>query len=183
MASTLQITVKDSRSQTDLARFIKSTRSPREQCIALAKFFQRAAAGLEHINFDIQTGAASTRASQTITLTYGSIAGSDTVTVAGQVLTCVTGTPSTHQFKKVTDGTATAANLAALINADSGTKLTVSATSSGAIVTVTALNPGEEGNFVTLATSNASGFALGAATLAGGLGGADTVAVNYSRGL
>jgi hypothetical protein len=182
MASTLLITVKSNRSTADLARFVKAATTPRDGVIALSKFFTRAAAGLETCSIDVQTGAAPVRASGTLTLTYASITTGDTCVIAGRTLTCVTGTPAaTQQWKKVTDATVTAAGLVTLINSDAVTKLVVSATSALGVVTITALTAGEEGNFVTVVGS--TGMVASAATLASGVGGADSVKVTYSRGL
>ena len=183
MAGTLQIIVKTARSSTDLGRFITGANNPRNGASMLAKYFQRVAAGLETCSITVNTGASPVFASGTATLSYADIVNLDTITVAGQVLTCVTGTPTGAQFKKVTSATVTAANLAALINANAVTKLAVYATAASGVVTIKAQEPGEEGNFVTLATSNAVGFVLSAATLANGAGGGDAAPVTYSRGL
>ena len=179
----LNISIRSPRTLAQLATELTSQKEGRDQCLLLSRFFKRAACGLETINFDIASGAESVKASQTITLTYASIANNDTVTVAGTALTCVTGTPTGAQFKKVTDGTTTAANLAALINSNTTTSKKVSATSSGAVVTVKAVEAGEAGNTLTLATSNGTGFGLGAATLASGAGAADEAGSTYSIGL
>lgn len=185
MASSLVITVNSARSQADNGpRHIKSTTLPREEMRALAHYFSRLADGLENANVSVQSAAlAPVRATGTITLTFASIANNDTVTIAGTVLTCVTGTPAGPQFKKVTDGPTTAANLAALINSNATLSKLVFATSSGSVVTLTCLASGTIGNLVTQATSNGTGFVLSAATLTTGAGGAETAPVSYSRGL
>lgn len=118
------------------------------------------------------------RASGTMTLTYASIANNDTCAVGGTTLTCVTGTPSgSAQFKKVTDATATAANLVAAINANTTTSKLVSATSAAGVVTVTAHAAGTIGNKVALVGS--TGIVADVAALASGAGGAGSVAVSY----
>lgn len=182
--STLVITLQSPRSVADLGRYIKDTNDPRGQAKTLAVFFERVASGLEAANFDVQTSAAApVRASGTVTLTYASVAANDTVTLGGTALTCVTGTPTSSQFKKVTDGPTTAANLAATINAHSTLSKLVSAKAASGVVTVTALTVGAVANQFTLATSNGTGFVLSAAVLASGAGGSETAAVNYGRGL
>lgn len=182
--STLVITLQSPRSVADLARYIKSTSAPRDEARALAHLFEKLASGLEAGNFDVQTSAAApVRASGTVTLTYASISANDTVTLGGTALTCVTGTPTSSQFKKVTDGPTTAANLAATINAHTTLSKLVSATAAAGVVTVKALMPGAIANQFTMATSNGTGFVLSAAVLANGAGGAETVALNYGRGL
>lgn len=184
---TFVITISTPRAVQDLTdRFQKDTGSPRNEAIALAKWFESIAAGGEpgNTSFDVQNSAsAPVRAHGTITLTYASISANDTVTLGGTVLTCVTGTPSGAQFKKVTDGPTTATNLAALINANTTLNKLVSAAAASGVVTLTALTPGAIGNQFTLATSNGTGFALSpSAALGSGAGGCETAAVNYSRG-
>jgi hypothetical protein len=122
------------------------------------------------------------RASGTLTVVYASLAAANTVTVAGTVLTCIdTGTPTSAQFKKETSGTVTAANLAAAINGNSAIAARVSATSSGAVVTVRAHVPGTVGNLIPL-VSSAGGVTVSAATLASGAGGADEAPLSFSFG-
>lgn len=118
------------------------------------------------------------RASGTMTVVFASLAANDTVAVAGTTLTCVSGTASANQFQKVTDGTVTAANLAAAINASAAINR-VSATSSAAVVTVTAHASGTVGNLIAL-TSSGAGVTLSGANLANGAGGADETPVTYT---
>ena len=73
---------------------------------------------------------------QTITLT--SVVATDAVTVGETTFTCVASGATGDQFNVGIDDTATAVNLAAKINALEG----VTATSDGAVVTVTADAPG-----------------------------------------
>lgn len=120
------------------------------------------------------------RASGTMTIVFATLAANDTVTVAGTTLTCVTSAPGANQFQKVTDGTVTAANLAAAINASAAINR-VSATSSGAVVTVTAHQAGTVGNLIPL-VSSAGGVTLSGAVLASGAGDADEAPVAYSFG-
>jgi len=92
--------------------------------------------------------------SHTITLTYASIADQDTVSVHGVVLTCFTGAALTEkaQFKKETDGPATATNLADLITAIFDTTTGVSASAASGVVTITGAS--------SVQTDNATGFAI-----------------------
>lgn len=103
------------------------------------------------------------------TLTLASVIATDVCTVNGQAFTCVASGATVNQFNVGATDTATAANLAAAINASNNTAVTgyVLATSSGAIVTITAQVPGLEGNAITLATSDAT-ITVSGATLAGG---------------
>lgn len=183
MAASLIIKINSPLTSAQIQRAIRSTTDARGQCERLKHLFTRLECGASAANFSVQTAAAATAAAkQTITLTYASIANADTVTIAGVVLTCVTGTPAGVQFKKVTDATVTAANLVALINATATLNIYGWAANVAGVVTFTAHEAGLAGNFITVATSNATGFGLGAATLAGGTGGAQTKAISCSRG-
>lgn len=183
--SSLVVTIKSARTGLDLAdRFNRPSSHPRAQVRQLIAHLEGAEGGCENISFDIQTGAADpVAASGTATLTYASIAAADTVTVAGVVLTCVTGAPSGAQWQKVTDGPTTAANLAALINSNATTSSYVYAVASGSVVTVKCLVKGPIGNLVTLASSNGVGVAVSGAVLAGGAGGGLVAPTTYSLGL
>lgn len=181
--ASLVITITSPRSVADLARFIEDTSNPRNQCRKLAHFFQRAGAGDETCSFYVQTSATEqVRAHQTLTLTYASIADMDTFVLGGTTITCVTGTPSgSAQFKKVTDLGTTTANLVACVNANTTLNKLVFASRALGVVTFTALTPGVVGNQIPLVGS--TGMVAGAATLASGAGGHETVPVSFSRGL
>lgn len=181
MAGSVFITLKTS--DSDVAKRVTNAVSgKRMECLVDVRNQVQAALGRtsnDTVDVQYNTTVAAVNASSTVTLTYASVANNDTVTVAGTTLTCVTGTPSGAQFKKEVDGTTTAANLAALINSNTTLNKVVRASSAAAVVTVTCLVPGTIGNLVTLATSNATGFALSAAALANGAGGPTAVAVSF----
>jgi phage tail sheath gpL-like len=183
MASTLVITVKSGRPVADnRSRFVKDASDPRGECRVLEHLFERLKSGLETgASFTVSSSAnAPVQASGTVTAVNASISANDTVTVAGTVLTAKSSGATGAQFNKGGTSTITATNLAAAINANC---TVVSASSVGAVVTVTCNTAGAVGNFVTLATSNGTGFTISAATLASGAGGAEAAAVSYSRGL
>lgn len=185
MANTsLVIVVTSARTIANLGGFIKDASEPREEMRGLRHLFERLSGGLEKASVTVQSSAsAPVRATGTLTLTFASIANNDTVTIAGTVLTCVTGTPSGAQFKKVTDGPTTAVNLAALINSNATLSLLMKAVAVSSVVTCTINTVGAIGNQATLATSNSGGIAVSAANFATGAGGAETSPVAYSRGL
>lgn len=100
----------------------------------------------------------------------------DTITVNGVVFTAQSGaaTLGTGTFRAATSNDATAASLAAQINAHADLEDVVLATVVNAIVTVTALDSGSGGNAITLAYADLGGGNIGAsvsgATLTGGDG-------------
>lgn len=118
-------------------------------------------------------------AAATATITYASIANTDTIVILGVTLTCVTGTPTTDQFKKQTDATVTAANLVTAINANTTLAKYVVATSSLGVVTITAKQKGSAANYWKDITATGSGIALVQWT--GGTGGAEGTAETIGR--
>lgn len=109
---------------------------------------------------------ATTAVQSTGTVTFSSIAAADTVTIGVTVLTGSNSATGTTQFLTGTTDTLSAVSLAAVINANATTSKLVTATSAGAIVTITCQVPGLIGNFFPIAIS-AHG-SVSAAKLAGG---------------
>lgn len=179
--STLFLQVKSGLTQANLKqKHVFESGKTREQAIELATYFRKLAAG-GAVVLDIATSANDpVAAAGTFTLTYASIANSDTVTIGQTTLTCVTGTPTTAQFKKEVDLATTATNFAAAINAHATLSLYMSAVALAGVVTVTMLQKGGFGNLVKFATSNGAGFALVQPT--GGAGGAEEAATTYALG-
>lgn len=124
--------------------------------------------------------APSAAAAQTITFT-GTAVPAGTVTIASPEVTLVltaSTTINTGLDFEVAGGNTTlnATNLAAAISRN-GAAVGVTATSAAAVVTITALADGLEGNLITLAKT-LTHSTLGGATLAGGVGTASIVAFN-----
>lgn len=115
----------------------------------------------------VTIGVNAVRATGTVTL--ASHAATNTVTINGVVLTAIASGATGPQYNIGGSDTLTAVNLAAAINAQAALQPLVSATSSGAVVTLTATMPCALGNAVTLAIS-ANG-SVSAARLAGGTNG------------
>lgn len=115
------------------------------------------------------------------TVTFSSIAAADTVTINGVVFTA-SASPSTNVQFLVTGGdTLAAAALAAKVNAATAPNKvlnTVSATSSGAIITLSFLETGQIGNLGTLAIS-----AHGSVSGANFTGGTDGTTTALAKGL
>lgn len=122
----------------------------------------------------IKTRVNAVRATGTITLS--SHVATDTVTVNGITFTCVASGATGNQYNVGGSDTLTAVALAAALNANSTLDGMIVATSASAVVTITALDPGELGNAVTLAIS-AHG-SVSAARMAGGTNG-DTETTHY----
>lgn len=181
---TLLVSINSDLSKADLkGRAVKGATLPKESIRGLIDLLEAATAGVFPASVSIAAGvSAPVRASGTLTVVYGTLAATHTVTIAGTVLTCIdSGTATSAQFKKETDGTVTAANLAAAINGNSAINARVSATASGAVVTVTAHAPGTTGNLIALASS-AGGVTVSGANLASGAGGPDEAALSFSFG-
>lgn len=150
----------------------------------LATFFQAIALGAKGFNgFVSANGVASTD-----TITFSSFANTNTVTINGVVFTGTTAAPvSNVTFKIGANDTATAVNLAALINNTTGNTYgappakvwgVVYAVASGATVILTAVEPGAVGNLYTLAIS-----ANGSVTGANFASGTDGTITYISKGL
>lgn len=137
-------------------------------CRDIGDYFMGAAVGNKSINMTIQMAVAATG-----TVTFSTIVATNTVTIGGTVYTG-SDTPSTAvQFLTGTTDTLSAASLASKINANTTSNKLVKATSSGAVITLTAVQPGTSGNLIGLAIS-ANG-SVSAATLTGGSVGAQVV--------
>lgn len=100
----------------------------------------------------VRTVLASACASGTLTCDQSATVNDTDVATIGGVALAVKASPSTTaQFAKGAGNTAMAKNLAACINGNATLAKIVRATSSGAVVTITALVPGPVGNYITLA--------------------------------
>lgn len=124
-------------------------------------------------------GTTAGAASGTATFSTAAVSANDTVTINGRVYTFKAAVTTTADEVLVgADELECAANLAAAVNAteaDAGTLFgsdttineDVRATVSAGVVTLIALNPGDEGNAITLAKSGAN-IAVSGGTLTGG---------------
>lgn len=146
-----------------------------EECIRLAELFEKFAAGMESGLIEVAAGGTQAAAA---TGTWTAATASGTVGVAINGATGITVTASGGD-------TATATALAAAINA-SNTALVknyIRASSSGAVVTITAFQKGLLGNAITLATSGAgTGQSVSGARLTGGAGD-DVTPTAYNQGM
>lgn len=128
----------------------------------LGNYFHSGSDGAKSLNVTVQDGTVSA----TGTVTFSSIAAADTVTIGGTVFTGSNSPSGAVQFLTGTTDTLSAVSLASVIKANTTVNKLVSATSSGAVITLTAVVSGPVSNFITLAIS-AHGSVSGA-TLTGG---------------
>lgn len=108
-------------------------------------------AGTRRICIDVDDGVHA-KGTYTITSYANLVDGTDdTVTINGTAFTAQTGaaTLGTATFQAATDNTSTAASLATQINAHATVSLVVRARSVGAVVYLTAIHGGEDGNAIT----------------------------------
>ncbi len=107
----------------------------------------------------------------------------DTITI-GKTTFTGTGTPTTAlHFETDGDNTADAAALAAAINAHTDTSKIVVATSALNVVTITALQKGDVGNYIALSETGSTITCTGSGYLAGGTGGATNSVSTYAFGV
>lgn len=111
-------------------------------------------------------------ATATATITYASLADGDTIVIFGVTITCRTGTPIANEFKKETDATVSAVNLAAAINANATLSKYMTATSALGVVTLTSNLRGAIGNFLAILAETGNGMVV--AQWTGGTGGPAT---------
>lgn len=180
--SSIVITIKNAKSVADLTSlYMNDTTNHRRTAINLQTLFHAFGAGNVGGTVDIQVAGTDPVASAgTVAVVFASAAAADTVTIAGQVLTCTLSAPTAGQFQKSVDGPTTAASLAAAINVHATLSKYYKATSAASTVTVTALQKGSMANLLSIATSNAPGFTV--VSFAGGTGGVESAAVSYVRG-
>ncbi len=147
------------------------TTEARELCSRIAELFDRISAGMEPANIIVQ-GSTSSAAQASGTLTLATASGT-----VGGVINGVTITVTASG-----GDTATAAAIAAAINASANALVAgiVSATSAGAVVTVTSLDASKAANSITFAASGTGVTASGTGRLAGGSGN-DSPGVTYIR--
>ena len=149
---------------------------------ACLQFIRDLLSGTQVGVIDVQTSEDSP-ASASGTFTLVSVIATDALTIGSQTFT-FTSTPISQNDVEV-DGAGDAADAAALvaaINAHTVTGKVVRATSAAGVVTVTALQKGRVGNKIPISDADTT-ITTSAAFLAGGTGGAESVATTYRLGL
>lgn len=134
---------------------VRSTATPREDCIKLSEYFMDLAAGQQSATLQIETAGA--RATGTLTFTSAPTA-AQTCVIAGQTITARASGAVANEFNIGGTISISAANLAAAINASTNLSQVVTATSALGVVTITSVVPGRVGNglILTTAMSNTS---------------------------
>lgn len=136
-------------------------------CNAVVDHVMGMAGGCRQGSLDIQVNGGTTGVAASGTLTLSSVVTTNTCVVAGVTLTAETSPSGAAQYAVGLTDAATAANLAACINANSSLAGVVTATSSSAVVTVTAAALGAIGNQIPLVGS--TNIVASAAKLTGGV--------------
>jgi phage tail sheath gpL-like len=171
MASII-LTIKSPRA--DLSDRLSKSASLRNEFFAGLENYLHAVRGrYEAADVHFQLASADpVAATGTVTIDNSKIAADDVVTVAGQALTCKASGTAANTFVKGADATATAAALAAAVNASSALTGVVRASSALGVVTITCQVRGVIGNKITLAKTEATpnSITLSAAALANGTG-------------
>lgn len=180
MAADTTIRVIHSKSRANLDALVKPSGSPKEQCIALANYFMALASGAEQGTLEVYVGG-TTGVAASATATFSTIVQDNVVTINGVAFTARDASPTGNQFLIGASDTTAATNCAAAINASSTAKIAgyVTATSNGAVVTISALRKGVAGNMFTLTKTGAPITVTGSGFLASGAG-ENTALVSYA---
>lgn len=164
----VNIFITSNESSADLSNRLKhATDNPKREANSIENYFAGLASGFRHAKVDVQVqGSNGAYASGTLTL--ASVVATNACTINGVSFACVASGATGNQFNRGADDTATAANLAATINASVSASVqnVVVASSSGAVVTVQAFVLGPIGNLCTLTGS--ANIAASGANLSGG---------------
>ncbi len=173
--STLTIQIKTNKDYTDYKRANDDSGNAR-RIHALVKGITN---GAIKATVDV-SGSSTDPVAASGTLTLASVAADETAVIGGVTFTAKASPSGEAQFDQSGDDTADAASLAAKINAHSTLSKVVSASSALGVVTITALQKGIIGNFITIVGD--TGITASAATLANGTGGAQDAAETIGRG-
>lgn len=153
---------------------------PKEWAREISNLFKSAAAGIRPMSV-VQFSDDTALAFASGTVTVASIQADDTITISGVTLTGKASPAGESQFDSDGSDTVVATAIAACINAHSSLVGIVTASSSAAVVTISAAQKGLMGNAITLASSDNTRLAVSAARLANGTGAGES-AVTYSLG-
>jgi phage tail sheath gpL-like len=148
---------------------------PRTCMNKLSAYFASLASGNRMATVELAVAAVAA----TGTVTLASVNVSDTVTIDGIVFTAVASGATGNQFNQGGTDTVDAESLVSAVNANTTLDGRLVASNVAGVVTFTALEPGELGNSISLASSNGTRLAVSGAALAGGTNGTE---YNFSLG-
>lgn len=135
------------------------TKSNKDVLLSTAQLKSQSGTGPFVLDIQVESTAVAATGTATV-VDYLSLSGA-TLTVGSSVLT------EGSEWTAATDNDTTAASLASAIDALSE----VSASASGAVITITAAEPGEDGNSISLTSSDPVNLTVSGASLAGGVDG------------
>jgi|SRR6478672_2013306 len=172
--STLNVKITSKRPDNYLVNLFQAAKDKHTLINALTTYLTGISSGSESaesssspLSVSLTVQGSSQKASGTFTL--NTVIATDAVTINGVTFTAVASGATGNQFNVGISDTATAANLAASINASNSSLVSdyVSASSSGAVVTVTSDFFGPAGNMTEIASLDSTIVASGA-RLSGG---------------
>lgn len=144
--------------------FVDVARGGSSAAIELSKYFKALAGGTKSANLTLKTGAVQATATLTVSSTGSSAA--ETMTIGNVTFTAKASGATGNEFNVSTTPATQATNMANAFNASSDLSGIVTASASGAVVTLTAVVPGTIGNGLDITESLTnvalSAFASGA---------------------
>lgn len=172
----LEIVITHGETDADITSLLGVASGSRDELARrLIHYLSQLSLGVRKAQVKVQRAAAQA----TGTITAATVVATNTVTINNVTFTAVASGATGNQFNLGASDAAAMDNLATVINANTDLDGIVTAASDGAgVVTLTAIDPGEGGNAITLASSGAT-LAVSAARLASGSNGTE---VTYTFG-
>jgi len=172
MSSTTVVTITSAKNAATIADMLDKA-DPKTGANQLASLVSGMAGGAYDGKIELAIGAVAASA----TLTFDTVIATDVVVVNGVSIACVASGAGDDEFNKGSDDDESATNCAAAINESVAGIVTASA--SGAVVTVTAVEEGDGGNAITISSPDTT-ITASAARLASGV---DGTAASWSFGI
>ncbi len=183
MASSIVLTIQSDETQAFNKQILQlSSTQNKEMARNLSSLFKAMSGGAHRATVDVQTGSAAPVAASG-TLTLVSVIATDVITI-GPVTFTFTSSPSVETDIEVDGATDTddAAAAVAAINLHSTVGQVVLATNVAGVITLTALQEGVVGNFVSYGSVDST-ITAAAANLTSGAGGVTEAATTANLGL
>lgn len=180
MAASLVLTIKTDRS--DASSLAVDSSKDKEGVMGLRNFLDACMVGAAHASVDVQYTDSTAPVAASATATLVSVVAGDALTIGGVTLTSSATPVGEAQWSQAGTDAADATALAACINAHSTLSKVVSASAASNVVTMTCLQKGVVGNFITVSRTGTA-ITLSGSALGSGAGGAQSAAKTYSCGL